>query len=137
MIELILSQLQKVQNKGNGFMACCPAHDDKNPSLSLMQLPDGRILMKCFAGCDVLEVLGALGLSVSDLFPEGSLRHYKSFATMEKAVQERKNEPLEREKTILALAEEDRRNGKRLSPADMERERQAYMKVRKSECIKS
>jgi len=70
-IDNLLSQLQKVR-KGfnpNTWQACCPAHQDKSPSLSLRQLDDGRVLLHCFGGCGVGEVLAALGLHSSDLFP--------------------------------------------------------------------
>jgi hypothetical protein len=42
-----------------GF-ARCPAHDDRHPSLSLADGRDGRLLVKCHAGCDGRTVLGAL-----------------------------------------------------------------------------
>ena len=41
------------------FLACCPAHDDKNPSLSVSD-SGGKILLKCFAGCSQEQVIGAL-----------------------------------------------------------------------------
>lgn len=68
-VERILSGLNKVRNRGNGaWMACCPAHNDKNPSLSIKETPDGDVLMHCFAGCGVDDVLDALGLELADLF---------------------------------------------------------------------
>jgi hypothetical protein len=71
MIENILGRLSKVKPSGKGrWNACCPAHQDKSPSLSVRVLDDGRILMHCFGGCDVGEVLGALSLTIEDLFPE-------------------------------------------------------------------
>jgi len=51
-------------------MALCPAHDDHNPSLSVSLGQDGRILIHCFAGCRPEDVVAALGLKMSDLFPE-------------------------------------------------------------------
>ena len=41
------------------FTACCPAHDDRNPSLSVSD-KNGKILVKCWAGCTQEEVIGAL-----------------------------------------------------------------------------
>ena len=50
---------------GSGtWMACCPAHDDRNPSLSIREA-DGKILLHCHAGCeqrDVIDALEARGL---------------------------------------------------------------------------
>ena len=54
-------------------MAKCPAHSDGDPSLSIKQLPDSRILIKCFAGCGALEVLEAVGLDWGALMPDDGL----------------------------------------------------------------
>lgn len=68
--ETLLSRLDKVRQRGPGqWSARCPAHDDKGPSLSIKELPDGRVLLKCFAGCEAHEVMGTLGLALRDLFP--------------------------------------------------------------------
>ena len=67
--ERLLSCLEKVRKTGpDSFMACCPAHADKSASLSIRQI-DEKILVHCFAGCSVHEVLGAVGMEISDLFP--------------------------------------------------------------------
>lgn len=71
MIADILSQLDKVKRiKPNQWIACCPAHKDKTPSLAIRELDDGRILMKCMAECPIDSVLGAMGLEITDLFPK-------------------------------------------------------------------
>lgn len=56
-------------------MARCPAHEDRNPSLSLKEGRDGRALLYCFAGCQLVDVVAALGLSMSDLFAESYEYH--------------------------------------------------------------
>lgn len=56
-----------VRRTGNGFLALCPAHDDRNPSLSITPAED-RLLLHCFAGCSVEAITAAIGLSLSDLF---------------------------------------------------------------------
>ena len=58
--------------RGNGWRAVCPAHDDNNPSLSIMEGQDGRTLLHCFAGCTVEAVVKAAGLTMSDLAPARS-----------------------------------------------------------------
>lgn len=68
---LILDRLQGVRKNGHGrYMARCPAHDDRSPSLSIRELDDGRTLIHCFGGCNPGDVLAALGLEMGDLFPE-------------------------------------------------------------------
>lgn len=50
---------------GRYGVARCPAHGDKNPSLSLSDGPSGRLLAHCKAGCtfaDVLDALRGLGI---------------------------------------------------------------------------
>ena len=72
-IDVLLSRLEKVKDKGAGrWSARCPAHDDKSPSLVVRELSDGRILLHCFTGCSVDAVVSAIGLELSDLFPEDS-----------------------------------------------------------------
>lgn len=62
---------------GTGWEARCASHDDHNASLSIAEGKDGRILLKCFAGCSVESVVGALGLKISDLFPtQAKERHH-------------------------------------------------------------
>ncbi len=45
---------------GRYGLACCPAHGDRRPSLSIADAPDGRLLLNCKAGCGFPEVLAAL-----------------------------------------------------------------------------
>lgn len=69
-IDLILQGLTKVRQRQPGqYSACCPAHDDKGPSLSVRENPDGAVLLYCHAGCTAPEITGALGLDMADLFP--------------------------------------------------------------------
>lgn len=74
----LLSRLDKVKKTGlNRWSARCPAHDDKGPSLVITEKEPGLILLKCFAGCSVHEVVGAVGLEISDLFPPRETHHGK------------------------------------------------------------
>jgi len=51
-LQAILPHLRKARRQPDGsYMACCPAHDDQNPSLHLSESPDGVLLWHCFAGC--------------------------------------------------------------------------------------
>ena len=55
----------------SGWSACCPAHDDPQPSLSIGEGRDGRVLLKCFAGCRTEDVLQELGLRWGQLWDRG------------------------------------------------------------------
>lgn len=67
----LLSHLTRVKRTAPGkWSACCPAHEDRSPSLAVRELDDGRVLVHCFGGCSVESVLGAIGLDMTDLFPE-------------------------------------------------------------------
>lgn len=59
---------------GKEWKCRCPAHDDTNPSLSVMQTGDGTVLVHCFAGCETVEVCRKLGLQLCDLFPQTARR---------------------------------------------------------------
>lgn len=71
-IDDFLFRLKAVRRCADGYSALCPAHDDKNRSLSVRGAHDGKILLHCFAGCSFGEVLGALNLRESDAFPASS-----------------------------------------------------------------
>ena len=47
------------RKSGCGWMARCPAHDDREPSLSIRDA-DGKVLVRCHAGCDQRDVIAAL-----------------------------------------------------------------------------
>ena len=72
-INNLLSGLDKVKRTGEGkWLASCSAegHNDKTPSLAIKLTDDGKILLHCFAGCSVQEIVGALDLELSDLMPD-------------------------------------------------------------------
>lgn len=69
--EAILSGCKKAKRTGPAnWIACCPAHDDKSPSMTVRELEDGRVLLHCFGGCSVESIIGALGVPWDALFPE-------------------------------------------------------------------
>ncbi|WP_027892357.1 toprim domain-containing protein [Calidithermus chliarophilus] len=69
-VDILLERLHRVHPTGPGrWMALCPAHPDRKPSLSIRVLDD-KILLHCFAGCDGDAVLGALGLEWRDLYAD-------------------------------------------------------------------
>lgn len=58
---------------GRYGLACCPAHGDRKPSLSLADAPDGRLLLNCKTGCaftDILDALRSRGMMAADYRPQ-------------------------------------------------------------------
>ncbi|HEV8328444.1 MAG TPA: hypothetical protein VGQ08_13265 [Nitrospiraceae bacterium] len=63
-----IGSLESVRARGlNKWSAKCPGHADKAPSLTIAE-GDKGLLVKCWAGCSLEEITGALGIKVSDLF---------------------------------------------------------------------
>ncbi|UJB19210.1 MULTISPECIES: hypothetical protein [Lysobacter] len=126
-IESLLERLSHVRASRDGWVARCPAHDDRGPSLAVAQGDDGRVLAHCFAGCDVHQIVNAVGLDVSDLFergaehevvrggrprpPAGALHAYWRAALG----------VLDREATIILLAGQQLARGTALASADARR----------------
>jgi hypothetical protein len=74
----LISRLHKVKSQRRGnWLACCPAHEDKTPSMTIRELDDGRVLVHCFSGCSVESILGAVGLEFDALFPEKPVEYAK------------------------------------------------------------
>jgi hypothetical protein len=71
-LDAILERLSDRKATSNGWQAKCPAHDDRKASLCIHQEQDGKVLLKCQAGCETKDILAALGLTWNDLFSEGS-----------------------------------------------------------------
>ncbi|MEP6598675.1 MAG: hypothetical protein ABJB98_04415 [Actinomycetota bacterium] len=62
-IDAVLGTLDGVRRVGDGWMALCPTHDDRNPSLSVKLGDGGKVLAHCHAGCDQVKLAETLGLS--------------------------------------------------------------------------
>lgn len=71
-LEGVLARLQGVRRSGSGWIARCPAHSDRSPSLSVGEGREGRVLLHCYAGCTVEAVCTALGITIGELFTEPS-----------------------------------------------------------------
>ncbi len=67
----LLSRLQRVRRTGSGkWIASCPTREDKSPSLAIRETDDGTVLLHDFGGDSVEAILGAVGLSFADLYPD-------------------------------------------------------------------
>lgn len=73
----ILNRLEDVKPLGTDkWTALCPGHADTNPSLAVARGDDGRVLLKCWAGCAASEIVDGIGITLADLF-ERPLQHYR------------------------------------------------------------
>ncbi len=70
-LEAFLGRLEKVRRNGAGYVACCPAHEDGDPSLSV-SIGQRGVVFHCFAGCAPDDVVASAGVQWSDLFFDGS-----------------------------------------------------------------
>lgn len=76
-IDALLARLEGIRQTGpDQWIARCPSHDDRSPSLSIKRADD-RVLVNCFAGCDTGAVLAAVGLTLADLFDQPLDHHRK------------------------------------------------------------
>jgi len=75
--ELFCSKLDKVKHDQNGIAALCPSHDDKHPSLT-STFTEGKILVKCQAGCSFERIVSALGMQQSQFFANDKSKIPKS-----------------------------------------------------------
>lgn len=118
--DALLAHLENVKRTGDGrWLARCPAHDDKHPSLSVKETAEGVVLLKCWSGCSAAEVVAAAGLDMTVLFPEKTIVAGKP---------ERRAFPasdilraVSFETMIVSLAAAQVAKGKPLSDTDLER----------------
>ncbi len=75
-VDRLLARLDRVREVGPGkWVASSPTREDRHPSLAIRELPDGRVLVHDFAGDSAAEIVAAVGLALSDLFP-GPVGHH-------------------------------------------------------------
>ena len=73
-LDRLMERLDGIRQNGDGYMAQCPnpghgkGRGDLNPSLSVAEGDDGRVLVKCWGGCLIEEVIGPIRVDKRDLF---------------------------------------------------------------------
>lgn len=127
----LLDRLDGVRSTGPGrWLAKCPAHEDRSPSLSIRELNDGRTLINCFAGCGAIDVLDALGLEWSALFPE---RDHRGFPPSHSKIPARDLlETLDHEVMVAALIIHDVIENRGADHSHWQRLAQAYSRISKA-----
>lgn len=133
--ELFLSRLERVRKAGDGWSARCPAHEDRTASLSIAVGHDDRILAHCFAGCAIADVLGAIGLTVNDLFAKRTkdaspeARRELQGLSLKSRLQACAN-VLDHESGVVLIAAGDLHQGRMLTDADHARLATAVERIR-------
>jgi hypothetical protein len=116
-----VSRLQNVKRTGPGrWVASCPAHEDRHPSMNVSTGDDGKILFICRSGCDQEAVIGAMGLQFRDLYPEplnriSAVEYRKHFPAADVL------EALLDETTLIAVAASNVASGVELTEDDLKR----------------
>lgn len=70
LLDALLARLHGAKKSGHGWIAQCPAHNDRNPSLRVDLGHGGRILLHCHALCTPENVVAAVGMTLADLMPQ-------------------------------------------------------------------
>ena len=126
---ILLHRLDGVrQMSRDRWMARCPAHSDRSPSLSVRDTGD-RVLVHCFAGCATEDVLAAVGLTFRDLYSDPWKAAYHA-ATAQGAVKLQSPDPAEVERLVVQIARDDLAAGKTLSVEDRARYELAIERLR-------
>jgi hypothetical protein len=128
-IDLILSRLESVKNTGdNKWIARCPSHQDKSPSLAI-KYTENKILLHCFAGCGADDVLAAIGLDFTALFDEIPGNNNKRVSKHNGFSADDVLLALIHEITIVGLAAGDISNGVEISSENLDRVKLASLRI--------
>ena len=125
-----IGHFEKSYKSGKDEYQCiCPAHDDRTASLGVKEMPDGRILINCFAGCAANDILGAVGLTFDDIVPQ-RIGDFKPVSKPFNPYSVSKS--ISNETLLVALAAIDIANGKKLPLEDHDRLMVASQRLRKA-----
>ena len=121
-IDKVLSRLEHPRQRQDGqWSARCPAHEDKNPSLSIRETDEGAVLVHCFAGCSFERIFACLDLDVSDAFPPRNKSGREPRQTPRLIAPSQALEILNTEANFVAVCANNFANGIPLNKADRER----------------
>jgi hypothetical protein len=121
-IEKVLSRLENPKQRRDGqWSARCPAHEDKNPSLSVCETENGSVLAKCFAGCSFERIFACLDLDISEAFPPRNKSGREPRQTPRLITASQALEILNTEANFVAVCGNNLAHGLTLNKADLER----------------
>lgn len=140
--DLFLGRLDGVRRAGKGWIARCPAHEDRSASLSVAVGDDGRTLLHCFAGCPAADVVAAVGLTIADLFPA---RRASQSPEQRRELRDRARQAqwkaalgvLDREATVVEIAGTYALRGEVLTAADRDRLTAALQRIASAKAVLS
>lgn len=120
--EKLLARLEAVKTTGPGrWIARCPAHADRRPSLSIRQVDAGLVLLRCWAGCAAAEIMAAVGLTLSDLFPRPEEHHRGPIPKRSRWDRADAWRCVQHEAIVASIAAADAAAGRPVSAEDAER----------------
>jgi hypothetical protein len=115
-----LSRLEKVRQTAPGeWVARCPGHLDKTPSLAVKEADDGRILVKCFAGCSFNEICDGAGVKPEEMFPD---TNHATFDALERLAFNPRTmlHAMQFNAMVLSIIASDMAAGEPITPEDKE-----------------
>jgi len=115
-IDELLGRLEGVRGSGGNYVAKCPSHDDRSPSLSVAEGDNGAVLIHCHAGCETYDILAAVGLGFGDLYPD--------------PLPKRNDVDISRERLVLEMVRAARKRGESISPLDLNRAELAIHRIK-------
>lgn len=129
----LLDRLDGVRQTGpEQWMARCPAHPDRTPSLSIRE-GDKFVLVHCFAGCETADIIATVGLTWADIdYRNGDRAHERHPGQFERD----RVRPLDalrsvaHEALIAAIVASDIEQGREIPAADAERAALASGRIR-------
>lgn len=119
----LIERLESVQPRGpDRWVARCPAHEDRSPSLSVRQDGD-RVLIHCFAGCPALSIVESVGLTLADLFDQHDHQEYRGSQRPPRPAYSARDLLLliDAEAEVVLIAADLCASGKALAAGDVER----------------
>lgn len=129
----LLGRLERVKPTSPGrWLARCPAHEDKSPSLSIREKDDGKVLINCFAGCGAIDVLDALGLQWGALFPPNPAGRTHTAPRQSRIPARDLLELVSQEVSVVAIVAADMLAGKTIIETDWRRLAQAAARIGKA-----
>jgi len=132
-VDALLARLERVKQTGPGqWRARCPAHESEGLTLSIGEADTGAALLHCFAGCGAADVLAALRMQLSDLYPPDELIKAKRYDTRPRKDLRATLHQISYSSTVVEVAAEQIHAGKALSSEDLRELRAACHTIREA-----